>query len=107
MSAAENFVGSTVNYFDGAIINNSDKTMTHAVVEIVFKDDMGQVVGQDEMPLRVLKSVDPYPDYVDLSVSPLAPGKTQSFRLTFDAGTISTQWNRRYPEIRVTDVTVK
>jgi hypothetical protein len=36
---------------------------------------------------------------------PLAPGQTQPFRLTFDS--ISAQWNRQYPEIRVTDVTVK
>jgi hypothetical protein len=107
MSAAENFVGSTVSYFEGAIINYSDKTLTHAVVGVVFKDDMGQIVGKEEMPLRVLKSSEPYPDFVDLSVSPLPPGKTQYFRLTFDAGTISSQWNRRYPEISVTDVTVK
>jgi hypothetical protein len=107
MSAAENFVGATVNYFEGTVTNSGDKTFTHAAVEVVFKDEMGQVVGREEMPLRVLKSNGPYPDFVDLSVSPLAPGQTQSFRLTFDAGTISAQWNRQFPEISVTDVTVK
>jgi hypothetical protein len=107
MSAAENFVGATVNYFDGSVTNSGDKSLTHAVVEVVFKDDMGQIVGKEEMPLRVLKSNGPYPDFVDLSVSPLPAGQAQSFRLTFDAGTISSQWNRRYPEISVTDVTVK
>jgi hypothetical protein len=107
MSAAENFVGATVNYFEGTVSNSGDKTFTHAAVEVVFKDEMGQVVGREEMPLRVLKTNGPYPDFVDLSVSPLSPGQTQSFRLTFDAGTISAQWNRQYPEIRVTDVAVK
>lgn len=107
MSAADNFVGATVNYFEGSLINSGDKTLTHAAVEVVFKDDMGQVVGKEEMPLRVLKSNGPYPDFVDLSVAPLSPGQTQTYRLTFDAGTISTQWNRQYPEIRVTDVSVK
>jgi hypothetical protein len=107
MSAAENFIGATVNYFDGTVTNSGDKSLNHAVVDVVFKDDMGQIVGNEEMPLRVLKSSGPYPDFVDLSVAPLPAGQTQSFRLTFDAGTISAQWNHQYPEIRVTDVTVK
>jgi hypothetical protein len=75
------------------------------VVEVTFKDDMGQVAQREEMPLRVLKTGGAYPDAVDLSVSPLAPGQTEHFRLTFDS--ISAQWNRQYPEMRVTDVTVK
>ena len=57
------------------------------------------------MPLQVLRTNGPYLEPVDLSVSPLVPGQTQHFRLTFDS--ISAQWNRQYPDIRVTDVTVK
>ena len=105
MSAAENFIGATVSYVDGSITNSGDKTVTHAVVEVTFKDDIGQVAQREELPLRVLKTSGPYPDAVDLSVSPLAPGQTEHFRLTFDS--ISAQWNRQYPEMRVTDVTVK
>jgi hypothetical protein len=52
-----------------------------------------------------MRSNGAYPEPVDLSVSPLAPGQAEPFRLTFDS--ISAQWNRQYPEIRVTDVTVK
>ena len=105
MSAAENFVGATVSYLDGTISNTSDKTVTHVVVEVVFKDDIGQLAQREEVPLRVLRTSGPYPEAVDLSVSPLAPGQTQPFRLTFDS--ISAQWNRQYPELRVTDVSVK
>jgi hypothetical protein len=105
MSAAENFIGATVSYMDGSITNSGDKTVTHAVVEVTFKDDMGQVAQREELPLRVLKTGGPYPDAVDLSVSPLAPGQTEHFRLTFDS--ISAQWNRQYPDMRVTDVTVQ
>jgi hypothetical protein len=105
MSAAENFIGATVSYVDGTVTNSGDKTVTHAVVEVTFKDDMGQVVQREELPLRVLRTTGPYPDAVDLSVSPLAPGQAEHFRLTFDS--ISAQWNRQYPEMRVTDVTVK
>jgi len=42
---------------------------------------------------------------VDLGFSALGPGQTQPFRLTFDS--ISAQWNHEYPEMRVTDVSVK
>lgn len=105
MSAAENFIGSTVSYVDGTIANSGGKTVTHVVVEVVFRDELGQLAQRDEVPLRVLKTSGPYPEAVDLSVAPLGPGQTESFRLTFDS--ISAQWNRQYPEIRVTDVTVK
>ena len=105
MSAAENFIGATVSYMDGSVANTGDKTVTRIVVEVVFKDDIGQLAQREELPLRVLRTTGPYREAVDLTVSPLGPGEARSFRLTFDS--ISAQWNRQYPEIRVTDVTVK
>ena len=105
MSAAENFIGHTVSYIDGTITNAGDKTVTHVVVEVVFQDSMGQLAQRDEVPLQVVRTNGAYLEPVDLRVSPLAPGQAQPFRLTFDS--ISAQWNRAYPEIRVTDVTVK
>jgi hypothetical protein len=105
MSAAENFVGATVSYVDGTITNTGDKIVTHAVAEVTFKDDLGQVVQREDVPLKVLKTGGPYAEAVDLGVSPLAPGQSQPFRLTFES--ISAQWNRQYPEIRIADVAVK
>jgi hypothetical protein len=105
MSAAENFVGATVSYVEGDITNSGSKTVTGAMVEVVFKDDIGQLAQRDDVPLHMLKTTGPYPEAVDLNVSPLAPGQTERFRLTFDS--ISAQWNRQYPEVRVTDVTVR
>jgi hypothetical protein len=105
MSAEENFVGHTVSYIDGTITNAGDKTVTHVVVEVTFKDELGQVVQKEEVALRVVRSNGAYTEPVDLSVAPLAPGKAEPFRLTFDS--ISAQWSHQYPEIRVTDVTVK
>jgi hypothetical protein len=105
MSAAENFIGATVSYIDGTITNSGDKTVTRAVVEVVFKDSMGQTAQREEVALRVVKSNGAYTEPVDLNVAPLAPGQSEPYRLTFDS--ISAQWNRQYPEIRVTDVTVK
>jgi len=105
MSAAENFVGATVSYVDGTVTNSGDKTVTHAVVEVQFKDDMGQVAQREDIPLQVLRNTGPYPEAVDFSVSPLGPGQNKPFRLTFEG--ISAQWNHQYPEIQVTDVAVK
>jgi len=105
MSAAENFIGATVSYIDGAITNTGDKTVTHVVVQVNFEDSMGQVAQREDLPLRVVKSNGAYEEPVDLSVAPLAPGQSESFRLTFDS--ISAQWNHQYPDITITDVVVK
>jgi hypothetical protein len=105
MSAAQNFVGATVNYVDGTLTNAGTKTVIHAIVEVAFKDDMGQLAQNEEVPLQVLKTSGPYPEAVDLAASPLAPGQSETFRLTFES--ISAQWNRQYPDIHVTNVVVK
>src|ERR1700693_5171772 len=36
MSAAENFIGSTVTYLDGTVTNSGDKTVRHAIVHVAF-----------------------------------------------------------------------
>ncbi|MGA8617302.1 MAG: DUF2393 family protein [Candidatus Sulfotelmatobacter sp.] len=105
MSAAQNFVGATVSYVDGTVTNSGDKTVTHVIVEVRFKDDMGQLAQREEIPLQVLKTNGPYPEAVDFSVSPLVPGQSTTFRLTFEG--ISAQWNHQFPDIQVTDVAVK
>jgi hypothetical protein len=105
MSAAENFVGATVSYIDGTVTNTGSQTVTHVMAEVTFRDSMAQLAQRESVPLRVLQTSGPYPDAVDLSVSPLAPGQSKPFRLTFEG--ISAQWNHEYPGIRVTDVSVK
>ena len=105
MSAAENFVGATVSYIDGTVANAGDKTVTHVVVEVTFKDSMGQLAQRETVSLRVLRTTGPYPEAVDLNAAPLPPGQSRPFRLTFEG--ISTQWNHEYPALKVTDVTVK
>lgn len=105
MSAAENFVGATVSYIDGTVTNNGDKTLTHAVVRVLFRDDMNQVVGDETVPIHVLQTGGPYADTVDLSASPLPPHQSKPFRLSFES--ISSQWNHAYPEIQIVDVATK
>ena len=105
MSAAENFVRATVSYVDGTLTNSGDKTVTHVMVEVQFKDEMGQLAQREEIPMQALKTDGPYPEAVDFSVSPLGPGQSKAFRLTFES--ISAQWNHQYPDIQVIDVAVK
>jgi hypothetical protein len=104
-SAAQNFVGATVSYLDGTVSNTGDKTVSHAVVQITFKDDMGQTAQREEVPIRVLRTGGAYDEAVDLSVSPLAPGQSKPFRLTFE--NISAQWNHAYPDLQITQMTTK
>jgi hypothetical protein len=104
-SAAQNFVGATVSYLDGMIANTGDKTVVRAVVQVTFKDDMGQMAQREELPIRVLRTGGPYDEAVDLNLSPLGPGESKPFRLTFE--NISAQWNHAYPELQLIDVTVK
>jgi Protein of unknown function (DUF2393) len=105
MSAAENFIGATVSYIDGDITNNGDKTVTHVMVEVNFEDPTGQLAQRELMPLQVVRNNGAYLEPVDLSAAPLGPGQTEPFRLTFDH--ISAQWNHQYPDLTITDVTVK
>jgi|SRR5882672_27872 len=101
-SAAQNFVGATISYLDGTVTNTGDQTVIHAVVQVTFKDDMGQLAQREQTPLRVLRTSGPYDEAVDLNLSPLAPGQSKPFRLTFES--ISAQWNHTYPEMQITDV---
>ena len=105
MSQAQNFVGATVTYIDGTLTNAGDKTVTHAVVQVTFKDLYNQVAQIENVPVKVLQTGGPYLDTVDFAVSPLAPGQSKSFRLIFEH--LSEQWNQAYPELQITDVTVK
>jgi hypothetical protein len=100
MSAAENFVGASVTYIDGTVTNAGDKTVTHALVHVNFKNSLDQVAQAEDVPLHVLQTSGPYPDTVDLSASPLAPGQSEPFRLTFEH--VSADWNHAYPELQVT-----
>jgi hypothetical protein len=104
-SAAQNFAGATVSYVDGVITNTGNQTVIHATVQVTFKDDMGQTAQREELPIHVLRIGGPYDEAVDLNLSPLAPGQSKPFRLTFE--NISNQWNHAYPDMQVKQVNTK
>jgi hypothetical protein len=103
MSTAQNFVGATVTYLEGKVSNAGDKAMSGATVESVFRNSLGEMVQKEAQPLMYIHARKPYTDVTDLHANPLKPGETREFRLTFDH--VSADWNRGFPELRVTAVT--
>ena len=73
--------------------------------ELTVGTSLGQVAQAEDVPLHVLQNTGPYSEAVDLSISPLAAGQSQPFRLTFEH--VTADWNHEYPEMRVTDVVIK
>jgi hypothetical protein len=104
MSAVQNFVGSTVTYLDGTITNTGNQAVTHVVVHVVFRDTSGQVAQSEDVPLHV-QSNGLHPDGIDLSAAPLAPGQSNSFRLTFERA--PSDWNQSYPELQISGVVAR
>jgi hypothetical protein len=105
MSQAQNFVGATVTYIDGTLINSGDQTVTHVTVRVTFRDFYDQLAQVEEVPIKVLQTSGPYPDTVDLTLSPLPAGQSKPFRLIFEH--LSEQWNHAYPNLAITEVQVK
>jgi hypothetical protein len=105
LSTAENFVGGSVTYVEGKIVNAGYKIVTAAQVEVVFRNSLGEVVQTENQPLRVQEKVLGEPDFVGLNVAPLGPNTSRQFRLTFEH--ISADWNQGYPEVRFVKITTK
>ncbi len=105
MATAQNFVGATVTYIEGTVTNKGDKTVTHVATQVTFKDSMGQVAQAEAVSLYVVDSSGPYPNPVDLSALPLAPGQAKPFRLTFEH--VSADWDQAYPQLQVSDIGLK
>ena len=101
MGEAQNFVGAKLTYLTGRVTNSGDKTAVEIFLHVVFKDSMGQVAQAEDAPVYVVESTGPYPDAVKLSNSPLGPGQSKQFRLTFEH--ISGEWNGAYPDVTVAD----
>lgn len=105
MITAENFIGSSVTYIEGNVANAGDKSLTGATVELTFRNSLKEVVQTEDVPVRVLRSSEPYRDFANLRDLPLVAGQSREFRLSLEH--ISADWNQQYPDIRVIDVSTK
>ena len=106
MSTAANFAGQEVTYIEGKITNNGSKTVTNALMQIVFRDSLGQIVQKEPAQrLMVITTREPYIDTAPLGSAPLKPGQTREFRQTFEH--VSADWNRQLPEITIVKSSTK
>ena len=106
LSAAENFVGSSVSYLEGKVANVGPKTVTGITVEAVFRNSIGEIVQRESQPLMLYHTgMAGFPDVAPLNKVPLTPNTTRDFRLTFEH--ISADWNQGYPELRFTQVNTR
>ena len=83
MSAASNFLGDTVTYLDGSVMNKGAKLVRRLDVELNFVDTLNQVVLRE--------TAHPLAD----RATPLQPGDTRAFRVTFDH--MPADWNQAPP----------
>jgi hypothetical protein len=99
MSEADSFAGSKATYIDGTVTNRGTKTIESATVQVVFKDDQGQMAQKSIAPMYVIRAREPYIDSVPMDKAPLKPGQSADFRLIFDH--VSAMWNQQVPELTV------
>ena len=107
MSAAENYVGGTVTYLDATITNTGDQSLVGADMNLVFKNTMGEIVQKETLPLHVLveNQMGGYPDLVDMSRSPIAPGHSKTVRMTLEH--ISADWDQAPPTMQLVNLKLK
>ena len=103
MATAQNFAGGSVTYIEGKITNRSDRKVTGARVEVIFKNSLGEI-AQDEktLPVTVLLPNVPYIDYGTIDRAPLNPGQTRDFRLTLEH--VTTDWDGQVPQVKVVGI---
>jgi hypothetical protein len=105
MSEASNLTGGKATYLDGQIANTGSHTVTGITVQVLFRSYAHEVAQNLTMPLKFIRTREPYVDVEPVSAAPLKPGGQQDFRLIFDA--VSGDWDGAYPEIRILHVETK
>jgi Protein of unknown function (DUF2393) len=105
LSQEQNFLGATVTYLEGKILNAGDKTVTGSSVAVTFRNSLDEVVQKETLPVRVLDRSGPYPDTLEMRVRPLSPGQQREFRLIFEH--LSSDWNHQAPETAIAAVTLQ
>lgn len=105
MSESSNLAGGKVTYLDGHIANTGARTVTGITVQVLFRTFAHEVAQNETLPLRLIRTRQPYVDLEPVSAAPLSPGDGRDFRIIFDR--VSPDWDGAYPEIRVLRVETK
>ncbi|MGZ4842523.1 MAG: hypothetical protein ACXV5J_12310 [Candidatus Angelobacter sp.] len=102
MATAQNFAGGSVTYIEGKIANTTDRKVTAASVQVIFKNSLGETAQKDTLPVTVLLPNVPYVDYGLIDRAPLAAGQTRDFRLTLEH--VTTDWDGQVPTVKVVSI---
>jgi hypothetical protein len=102
MATAQNFAGGSVTYIEGKLTNSTDRKVTGANVQVLFKNSLGEIAQKDSLPITVLLPNVPYVDYGLIDRAPLAPGQTRDFRLTLEH--VTTDWDGQVPTVKVVSI---
>jgi hypothetical protein len=103
MATAQNFAGGSVTYIEGKITNRTDRKVSAARVEVIFKNALGEVAQHEKtLPVTVLLPNLPYVDYGTIDRAPLNPGQTRDFRLTLEH--VTADWDGQVPQVKVVDI---
>jgi len=85
MTAAENFLGTTVTYLHARVTNNGTSTVVRLTLKLEFHDTLEQVVLREEAHPITPRTV------------PLKPGETRAFEVAFEH--MPLEWNQAPPAI--------
>jgi hypothetical protein len=99
MSESGNLSGGKLTYLDGHVSNTGGRTVTSVTVQVVFGNDEAMPPQIDTLPLRLIRTRQPYIDIEPVSADPLKSGDDREFRLTFE--TVPDNWNTQMPMVRV------
>jgi hypothetical protein len=87
MSQAENFLNQEVKILSGDILNSGDRPLKGIEATITFQDEMQQIALREVRPLFLQ------------AATPLEPGKTAHFDISFDH--VPPSWNMQMPSLRI------
>lgn len=91
-----------VTYIDGHIRNTGDKTVSGAMVQVLFGNDEQLPPQVETLPVTLIRTHEPYVDTEPVRAEPMKPGQEREFRLIFE--NIGGNWNQQLPQIRVVRV---
>jgi hypothetical protein len=102
MATAQNFAGGSVTYIEGKLTNGTDRKVTGASVQVIFKNSLGEIAQKETLPVTVLLPNVPYVDYGLIDRAPLGAGQTRDFRLTLEH--VTADWDGQIPTVKVVSI---
>jgi hypothetical protein len=105
MSESTSLSGGKSTYIDGHIANKGMATVTGVTVQVIFVNDVAMPPQIETVPLRLIRTREPYVDTEPVSAAPIAPGGEADFRLIFES--VPDNWNLQTPGMRAIQVSTR